>query len=392
MTMHSLIFFLISVVALSAAATPYVPRSGADIIETIARRADPEQRELAQLRDQLAAAPRNATLAITLATRYIAIGRRESDPRYFGYAQAALAPWWEQPAPPPQLRLLRAALLQNMHHFSEAMADLDAVTRAEPANAQAWLTRATVQTVQGDYAGATASCAQVARLADQLLAYTCLANAAGANGKLAASERLLEMTLARSTTAPAEQQTWALTLLAELAARRGAAAVADGRFQRALKGDPTDSYLLGAYADFLLDQRRAAEVLPLLKDHAKVDGLLLRYALALAAQGGSARELAAASEQLQARYQAAAQRGDNVHRREQARFELYLRGDAGAALKLAVLNWSVQKEVADTRILFEAALAARDAAAAGPAMAWLGRVSQEDVALRALSAKLGKQS
>eukprot|EP01034_Spumella_vulgaris_P012435 gene12435-15834_t len=83
-----------------ALAAPYLPRSGAEVVETLPRRADPQQQELRRMRLQLAATPNDVQLAAALAQRYIAIGRSEADPRYFGYAQAALAPWWHQAAPP----------------------------------------------------------------------------------------------------------------------------------------------------------------------------------------------------------------------------------------------------------------------------------------------------
>ena len=39
--------------------------------------------------------PRNAELAVRLAARYFDEAAAEGDPRYIGYAQAALAPWWD---------------------------------------------------------------------------------------------------------------------------------------------------------------------------------------------------------------------------------------------------------------------------------------------------------
>src|SRR5205823_8415508 len=86
------------------------------------------------------------------------------DPRFFGQAQAALAPWWKQPDPPPQALLLRATLKQSTHDFMGALTDLDRVLAANPRDGQALLTRATVLTVQGRYAEARADCARIAGL------------------------------------------------------------------------------------------------------------------------------------------------------------------------------------------------------------------------------------
>ncbi|MFL6671756.1 MAG: tetratricopeptide repeat protein [Massilia sp.] len=374
--------------ALPARATPYVPARGDEVIERLPRRADPLQQELRRMRADLGARPRDLTLATRLAQRYITLGRGESDPRYFGYAQAALAPWWMLPAPPPAVRLLRAMLLQGSHHFAEALADLDAVVAAQPGNAQAWLTRATVQAVRGDYAGATASCARVAALASQLVAVACLAQARGVTAGTAAP--LLEAVLERSGPVDDALRAWVLTLLAELAVRRGDAGPAEARFRMALGVAPRDAYLLGAYADFLLDQGRPREAVQLVQRHTRVDALLLRYALALRRLPGQRDAAQAASAELAARFDAGLQRGDRVHQREQARYALHLQGDARAALALARQNWEVQKEPADMRILLEAALAAGDRAAAAPVLLWMRQNRVQDLALRGLAAQLAR--
>jgi tetratricopeptide (TPR) repeat protein len=374
-----------------AYAAPYIPSRGQQVIETLPRRGDPVQQQLRSLRAELNARPTDVALATSVAQRYIALGRSETDPRYLGYAQAALAPWWAQVAPPPKVRLLRATLLQSTHQFGPALDDLKGVLAAEPTNAQAWLTQATVQTVLGDYAGATTSCAHLSSLSIELITVTCIANVGTVTGRSLKSEQLLDLTLERSSNAPPELREWALTLLAEMAQRRGDVVAAQGRYARALAMAPNDSYLLGAYADFLLEQRRPAEVLALLRDQSRIDALLLRRALALQQQqqqGGQAKALADDVKELAARFDAAAMRGDTVHQREQARFEMTLRQDARTALALARKNWAVQREPADVRIYLEAALLARDTAAAKPAIDWVAQHRIEDVAAARLIRQL----
>ncbi|MES2741172.1 MAG: hypothetical protein V4754_09485 [Pseudomonadota bacterium] len=367
---------------------PYIPQNGAQVIETLPRRSDPVQRALLRQRAELAAQPRNLTLATSLAQRYIAMARSETDPRYLGYAQAALAPWWSTPAAPPAVRLLRATILQSTHHFEAALTDLDGVIAAEPGNGQAWLTRAIVRTVRGDYAGARTDCARLSSLANELVTATCLTNIGSVTGSALQSERLLERMVERGAGADPELQVWSLTLLADMASRRGAAANAQARYQRALAGNPGDSYLLGAYADFLLEQGRPAEVLTLLQDQDRIDALLLRRALALQQMPGNAAALADATAELGRRFDAAMRRGDSVHQREQARFELSLRRDAAAALRLARQNWLVQKETPDMVIYLEAALRAGDPAAARPVLDWVRANRTEDVAIARLTGQL----
>jgi thioredoxin-like negative regulator of GroEL len=391
-TLQASIAVLLVAWAGAVIAAPYTPQSGAQVIETLPSRSNAQQLALQAMRRQLAAAPNDLALAAKLAQRYIALGRSETDPRYFGYAQAALAPWWHAVSPPAEVRLLRATLLQNTHRFGSAMEDLNAAVAAAPDNAQAWLTRATVQTVIGDYAGATASCARLSSMAEQLASITCIANTVSVSGRLDKSEQLLAATLRRNADSAPELRTWSLTLLAEMAARRGDAGVAEARFREALQSSPRDSYLLGAYADLLLDQQRPREVLELLDGQRRIDALLLRHAIALKRLGNAPAELAAQVKELQARFHAAAQRGDSVHQREQARFELELMQHNGNALALAQSNWQVQKEPADMRILLEAAVQARKPDAAAPVLQWIARHGVEDVALASLSRKLGAGS
>jgi tetratricopeptide (TPR) repeat protein len=375
--MHKLILALACCSAAATQAAPYIPASGQLVVETVPRRGDPAQQELRRLRSQLNASPNDIALAATIARRYIALARSETDPRYLGYAESALAPWWQQAAPPTDVRLLRATLLQSTHQFTPALADLKAVLASEPQNVQAWLTQATVQTVQGDYSGATVSCARVSGLSIELVGITCIANIGAVTGKAAASEQLLDLTLSRSSNAPQDLRVWALTLLAEMAQRRGDATTSEARFRRALTLSPRDSYLLGAYADLLLEQNRAADVLELLRDQERIDALLLRRALALQ-QAGKQSAMQADVRELAARFDAAAQRGDTVHQREQARFELVLRHDAKTALALARKNWEVQKEPADIRIYLQAAVQAR--ADARPVIDWVATHHTEDAA------------
>jgi hypothetical protein len=77
-----------------------------------------------------------------------------------------------------------------------------------------------------------------------------------------------------------------------------------------------------------------------------------------------------------------------VPRREQARFELSLRNDPQAAVRLAKLNWAVQKEPADLLILVEAAAASGDREAARIALDWIRQSRIEDRRLDPFLARL----
>jgi hypothetical protein len=381
------LFLLLACVWCGAArAAPHIPADGSQVVERLPSRADPVQRELLRLRGELSRRPGDVELASALARRYIEQARVEGDPRYLGYAQAALAPWWKQATPPDRVLVLRATLRQSTHQFQAALADLDQAVRHDSDNVQAWLTRATVQMVTGDLAGARGSCMRLYSRAPALVVQTCLSSVGSIAGDAAASyRRLLELQARRPANTP-DIGIWVRTVLAEMAARAGDDAAAETHFRSALALGEPDSYLLGAYADFLLDQGRAQEVVRLLKDKTRVDALLLRYALALKAM--KSPEAGAQVAALGARFDAALLRADTVHRREQARFELALRGDPAAAVRLAKANWAVQKEPADLRILADCALASGDAEAARLVSDWLRSSRIEDRRIAATAARL----
>ena len=112
-----------------------------------------------------------------------------------------------------------------------------------------------------------------------------------------------------------------------------------------------------------------SEVVPLLKDWTRSDTLLLRLALAEKQLG--APEAAAHTQALGERFAAANLRGERLHMGEEARYLLDLKGDARAALAVALENWKEQREPRDALVVLEAAAAARDAKAAAPVLKWL---------------------
>jgi Tfp pilus assembly protein PilF len=371
----------------AARSAPYVPASDAQVLETLpARAADPRMRAIAALRQRLAKDPRDAATAVDLAWRYYDEVAVEGDPRWVGYAQAALAPWWAVEAPPPGVRVIRAVLRQFGHDFEGARADLQAALRENPEDGAAWSWRAAIDMVQARYDDARQACRGLASEAPALVAVACTAAADSLTGGADAAAAALRAALAADRDASPAQRLWALTRLAEIDERRGDAAAAEASFRAALALDLADGYLLAAWSDFLLDRGRAAEVVATLKGRERSDLLLLR--LAIAARALNAPEAPKWQAELAARFDAARLRGDATHQKEEARFALAVQGDAARALPLAVANWAVQKEPADARVLLEAAIAARDARAAAPVLAWMDRHGVQSVALRALAAKL----
>lgn len=366
---------------------PQIPANDAVVIERLPyRAADPVQRELRELRSALAVNPRDPERAIALARRYFDLALTEGDPRFIGYGEAALGPFSETGGSSVELLVVRAQLAQYRHQFTRALALLERALAVQPDDPEALAWGASIRMVQADYVGAQRYCERLAKVASELLGTGCLAHVAAATGKLRASYERLNAASARNPGVRRTLRLWVYTLLADMAQRLGRADAAESHFRAAIALGETDQYLLAAYAEFLVDERRPAEADELLRDWDRSDVLLLIRARAARALGKS--ESSALAKALQARYTAAALRGERLHAQDEARFRLEFLADAKGAVELAVRNWSEQREAADARILMEAAIAANEPRAAQPALEWLRASGFEDVRLTQLAAKL----
>ena len=377
---RSLLATAILACTLGAVAAPYVPSSDAIVLEQLPEKGDPSLARLKRMRVALMANPRELAIAAPVARRALEAARELGDPRFLGEAQAALAPWWAADDVPADALLLRATVKQSQHDFNGSLADLSRLVAARPDLAQARLTRATVLGVVGRHAEALADCAALAARVPALVGAACAAAPASLSGHAASAYDALVGAL-DAPGGDAGVREWALTLAAELAARRGDPASAERHYRGAFALDPRDAYLKAAYADFLLDRDRAREVPPLLASDTKNDALLLRLALAEQRLPDRREAFAVHRADLAARFDAARRRGDTLHLREEARFRLTIERDAVSALALARANWAVQREPADLRILIDAARAVRDAGALRVAADWIAANRLEDVTL-----------
>lgn len=371
----------------TVAAAPYVPAADSQVLERLPFRPnDPTAREIAALRAQLQRDPRNLNAAVQLATSYYKLVAAEGDPRFLGYAQAALAPWWQLPAPPIEVQMLRAMIRQFQHGFEGAISDLTKVIERDSGRADAYSIRAMLHIVQARYPQARSDCSEIRRTGSDLIATGCEAMVDGLTGKMNAAYGTLLAAYQKSPNATTAERMWIAIRLAELAQRQGRNEVAESHFKQALGMGITDTFLLAAYSDFLLDQKRPAEVEALLRDKTPSDALLLRLVFAERTLG--LPNAKARADALAARFAAARLRGETVHEQEEARFILQIENEPKKALAVAIDNWKVQREPRDARIYMEAALAAKDPAAAQPVLQWLDESKIEDATLIRLGQQL----
>lgn len=376
----SLVGLVLALDCVDVQAAPYRPKDDDEVLERLARPTDPKVREL---RRTLVQNPTDRDAALELARTYLRLGRTQADPRYEGYAQAVLDRWWPRDELPPAVLLVRATLRQRRHDFEGALEDVTRALQQQPRSAQGWLLQAVILQVRGDHERALRSCLPLLKLADRLLAATCIASTRALQGHAETSYRRLSRTLASAAASSEAARQWATTVLAEIATALGHDRQAERHYRLALAREANDPHALAGYADLLLDQGREEEVRALLSAHARADGLLLRLAQAEDRLGGPGRERYV--DDLEARIGASRRRVGPRHLRHEARFFLQLRNRPRQALQLSLENWKVQREPADARVVLEAALASGEAEAAREVLRWLAETRNEDVRLRRLA-------
>jgi len=369
---------------LVAFAAPYMPSADSAVVEQLPLRAqDPTSRELNRLRSRWRQDQQSPTVAAELARAYFEQAVSEGDPRYLGYAQAALKPWWSATEPPTEVRLVRGMVLQFSHRFPEAIEDLTEVSRREPDNAVAWSWLAAVYLVTADYSKAREACDRLKPLAANLAVVGCLAYVDSLTGRAQVGLERLSTALRQNPKADPALRLWALTRMAEISERMGEYRMAEKHFRAALALDVRDTYLLAAFSDFLLDQGRPTEVLTLLKDFAKADTLLLR--LALAARDAGSADAVKYQREMRERFDAARRQGDALHEKEESRFARSVLKENQRALVLAESNYRIQREVADARALLEASISCKSPQSAEPVLQWMAQNRVESVILQSLA-------
>src|SRR5258708_1821162 len=177
-------------------ALPHIPAGDTVIVETLPLRYDPALSALAGLRQRGQQQPRGVAGRLSLARAYIEAARRDGDPRFLGYAQATLAVWPEGAGAAAGVRVLRATILQSLHQFGAALAELDAVLAMHADHAQALLTRATILQVTGRFAEAQRDCAALLRDGGEVSAALCLGCVASVTGRPSTARALPQHALA----------------------------------------------------------------------------------------------------------------------------------------------------------------------------------------------------
>jgi tetratricopeptide (TPR) repeat protein len=369
---------MLGALAATLDARPFIPQDDSTVLAEVSpgtRHAELAARQIASKRFDV---------ALRLGEHYIKQARTTGDLRFLGYAEAVLEPWVGAAATSPDALVLYATVLQGRHDFLGALRILEQARALRPDDPQAWLTTATVLRVLGRYDEALLACERLAAHADRVVAELCTQGVRGLAGAPTSAYAVLSEINTQGM--PAEERAWRDSELGEMAVRLGRDEEAERWFKSGLASSPDHFYIRAAYADLLLRQDRAQEALMLLKGRETLEPLLVRIAIAQRMLRDPG--LGASSARLSATFAAEAQRGDGVHRREQARFLLDVRNDAQAALAAAQENWGIQRESDDILVLIRAARAAGAPQAAEPARAFVREHGIQDARIAVAEAQL----
>jgi hypothetical protein len=369
------------------AGQPFLPASDDVVLLRLGPEDHAALREARGLRARLLESPGDPVRAAAVARRLVELSRQTGDPRLQGWARAALSPWRDDPEAPVEVLVLRATLAQARHEFELALEDLGRVLERRPRHPQALLTAATVELARGRPDRAARACAGLLGVASPLVVAACAADAAGRSGRAAEGLGSLSAVLDAAPEADAATRAWARGIQAELAARLGRDAEADGHLATARALAPGDAFLRTLHVDHLLDTGRHEAALDELGEGTDSDGLLLRRALA--ARQLERPEAPALAAELARRLEAARLRGSSLHLREEAWYLLELADRPAEALARAREGFAIQREPRDAWLVLRAAAAAGRPEAAAPALEWRAATGLEDVRLDAAAAALG---
>jgi tetratricopeptide (TPR) repeat protein len=368
----------------------YVPKNDDEVLETLPRDLLAGRDEIDTLRRQLSQDPRNVELAARVASHYLQLGKSAGDPRFYGYAQAALGPWWEAATAPPSILRLRAKLKERDHRYDAALTDLHLLLKQDPQDAQVYIELSNIYWVQGKYAEAQRACDRLGEIADTVPAVMCRAPILAVTGKAEQAYASLTHILPVVRKQWAAALPWVHTMQADISVQLGRLEEAEQHFRQVLAIDPADNYVLRSYADFLLDQQRNEDVIELLREYVSDTGILLPATIA-AHRAGQQALAADWRAQLESRFEENRLRGNPPHGRYEARYQLELMNHPQRAVKLAKDNWDQQKQPSDSRVLLEAAIAAKDSAAAQEVLDFLAKYGTQHVILERLAQQLERK-
>lgn len=317
------------------------------------------------------------------------------DPQAYGRVMALFEQWPENQEKPALLHIIHAAVLQHRHDFSRALQETDSALASDSGTdqltMQAQMIRAQIGLVTADYDLTRRSCEALMTLASRATYVNCAAQLDGVTGNAEQALQAATSMLANASVANQQERIELQVTAATLAHRLGDVESARNYYRQVLVQSPQHFYTLVNYANLLLEQNRAPELVNLLKLYPEKSlntelNILLAEALMLTADTENAETIVLALEN---EFELAFVRGEAIPYKEYARYSLSLRPQPADALSAALENWSQQKEPSDALLLARAAALKNDLAVLAELKHWIERNGMEDRRLESIFAQQG---
>mgnify|MGYP000375850608 CR=1 FL=1 len=315
------------------------------------------------------------------AQEFINLAQQDNEPSWYGYAHAALAPWWDNSINLPKLALLKAIILQQRHEFPEALLELDKVLLLQPRNVQARLIRAQVNMILAQYGLAIKDCQQILWLENPVMGINCLAQVQGLTGKGQQAMKRLNASL-NSKFELSETQLLELHIsLATIAHRYDDSALALFHYQKAYAIRPNNNYLLEQYSDFLIENRQAGLLLDLFVNNKSSLDLKIKRVQFLKQSGVTVPSNLML--ELTEYFSDAKIRKNLFPHKEYAKWLLLTSHEYERALNSALENWAMQKAPGDALLVLQAAVLSQQLQRAQPVILWLKNTGLYDYRIEA---------
>lgn len=350
-------------------------RSHADLAEdtvvaTLREGARPSSPALQAALRATRSAPQDREVAKSAARALIDEGRAAADSRLVGAALGVLRPFLA--TADAQTLYLAATARQYQHDFPGALDLLDKAVALAPADVNAILTRATIQTVLGRFDVARMDCQRLSALGRPEIGFLCDVTTRLLTADAPALSERLAQILARPGVLDPSLHVWAIGLLGEIAALHGDRDTARAHLAAVVASNPNALRERLLLADLLLTDGEAAAAEKMLAPAAPADGVLIRRVLVAQALG-DATSAEAISADLAAQFKQNIDLGLTAHAREEALYYLIIAKDPETALRRALVNWDLQHEIEDAQLLVDAAIFADQPQAAAPVLDWMER-------------------
>lgn len=380
---------VVAAIGVKAGDQTTTPANDSVVLEVLPRSLWGKRDVLVSLQSRLKENPTDALLAFQVATFFIEAGDEGSDPRFYGFARAALKPWWETKIVPPPILRLRAKLKEKEHQYDEAIDDLVFLIRTRSKDGQAIIELVNLYRLQGNLKKASFRSEQLAEFAAEIPVAIARAPLDAISGKAEKALSTLERLTPKIQSDFPATMTWVRMTQAESSEILGRYDDAIQFYEDALQASPQSFSIKRAFSDLLIHEGKYDEVITMVQQYLVDDGCLLMAAIA--ARGAGQKDKATLwTDQLRRRFEETRQRGDQPHRRFVARYYLDLADNPKLALSESLANWANQKELVDARLVLRSAIAVGRPESAKPVIEFLTQCKCQDAASALLISKLEK--